>query len=90
MNFEYTQTQMELQDEIAHFVKHSINTLSFIEEKRPFNADEWKETGKIKIHGLPIPVEYGGRGLDALSTAIALEELSYNCEDGGVPLSIAA
>lgn len=90
MNFEYTQKQMELQDEIAHFVKHSINTLSFIKEKRPFNADEWKKTGKIKIHGLPIPIEYGGRGLDALSTAIALEELSYHSEDGGLPFAIAA
>lgn len=90
MNFEYTQAQLDLQDEISHFVKHTINKLKFIEEKRPFNAEEWKEVGKIKIQGLPIPVEFGGRGFDALSSTIALEELSYQCEDGGLPFAIAA
>jgi alkylation response protein AidB-like acyl-CoA dehydrogenase len=90
MNFEYTKAQLELQDEISHFVKHSINKLGFIDEKRPFNAEEWKEVGKIKIQGLPIPEEFGGRGVNALSTAIALEELSYHCEDGGLPFAIAA
>lgn len=90
MNFEYTKVQLELQDEISHIVKHTINKMEFIDKKRPFNLEEWKEVGKFKIQGLPIPVEFGGRGFDALSSTIALEELSYHCEDGGLPFAIAA
>jgi hypothetical protein len=40
--------------------------------------------------GLPVPTEYGGAGLDPVSTAIALEALGYGCEDGGLVFSLCA
>ena len=42
------------------------------------------------MHGLPVPEEYGGSGLDALSSAIALEAIGYGCHDGGLVFSLCA
>src|SRR6185369_9588447 len=39
---------------------------------------------------LPVFEEYGGLGLDALTTSIALEALGYGCEDGGLVFSLCA
>ncbi len=39
---------------------------------------------------MPIPTEYGGSGLDPLSTALALEALGYGCEDSGLVFSVCA
>jgi alkylation response protein AidB-like acyl-CoA dehydrogenase len=40
--------------------------------------------------GLSVPREHGGLGLDALSTALALEALGYACDDLGLVFSAAA
>jgi alkylation response protein AidB-like acyl-CoA dehydrogenase len=67
-------------------------------ELRPYAA-EVDETGEMRweaIHkmpelgltGLQVPEEYGGAGLDAISAAIALEELGRAC--GSTALSLAA
>jgi alkylation response protein AidB-like acyl-CoA dehydrogenase len=42
------------------------------------------------LTGLPVPEIYGGPGLDALSTAVALEALGHGCEDSGLVFSICA
>ena len=48
------------------------------------------EVRRDGLQGLPVPEEYGGGGLDALCTAIALEALGYGCEDGGLVFAICA
>jgi alkylation response protein AidB-like acyl-CoA dehydrogenase len=42
------------------------------------------------IQGLPVPEQYGGSGLDPLSTAMALEALGYGCHDSGLVFSLCA
>ena len=42
------------------------------------------------VHGLPVPVEYGGLGMDALTTVGVLESLGYGCQDNGLVFSINA
>jgi hypothetical protein len=42
------------------------------------------------VHGLPVPVQYGGLGMDALTTVGVLEALGYGCEDNGLVFSINA
>jgi alkylation response protein AidB-like acyl-CoA dehydrogenase len=44
--------------------------------------------GPLGLLGLNIPEEYGGAGVDAVSAAIALEELGWGC--GSTALAIAA
>src|SRR5687768_13576172 len=44
----------------------------------------------MALAGLPVSPEYGGGGLDPVTTAVALEALGYGCEDGGLVFSLCA
>ena len=48
------------------------------------------QCGEIGLLGLPVPEEYGGSGLDPLSTALTLEAFGYGCIDGGLVFSLCA
>jgi len=91
MNFALTEDQEMLRDEIVHFARQELNK-DIIERDRnqEFPRDLWLKCGEMGLQGLPVPEEYGGAGLDALSTAIAIEALGYGCEDGGLSFSICA
>jgi alkylation response protein AidB-like acyl-CoA dehydrogenase len=56
-------------------------------QARP-NESAIAKMGPLGLLGLNIPEEYGGAGVDAISAAIAIEELGWGC--GGTALSIAA
>ena len=53
-----------------------------------FNWTATRKMGPLGLLGLNIPEEYGGSGVDAVSVAIAIEELGWGC--GSTALAIAA
>jgi alkylation response protein AidB-like acyl-CoA dehydrogenase len=53
-----------------------------------YNRGAVSKMGPLGLLGLNIAEEYGGPGIDAVSAAVALEELGWAC--GGTALSIAA
>ena len=91
MDFSLTPDQRSLYDGIVRFARETLNA-GAIERDRShtFPHDLWLRCGEMGLQGLPVPEEYGGVGLDPLSTAIALEALGYGCEDGGLSFSICA
>ena len=91
MNFALTEDQEILRDEIIYFARQELNS-NIIERDREqqFPRDLWLKCGEMGLQGLPVPEEYGGAGLDPLSTAVALDALGYGCEDGGLSFSICA
>lgn len=91
IDFGYTEDQLNLKKEIIRFAKKELNN-NVIERDRQqtFSRDLWQKCGEMGLQGLPVPEEYGGLGLNAVSTAIALEGLGYGCEDGGLVFSICA
>ena len=91
MNFALTEEQEMLRDEIIHFARRELNK-DVIERDRnqQFSRDLWLKCGAMGLQGLPVAEEYGGAGLDALSTAIALDAFGYGCEDGGLSFSVCA
>jgi hypothetical protein len=91
MDFSLTPEQRTLRDEIVRFAQRELNE-HLIERDRDqtFPRDLWLKCGEIGLQGLPVPEELGGAGMDALSTAIALEALGYGCGDSGLVFSICA
>lgn len=91
MDFTLTDEQKLLRQEIIRFAQNELNE-GVVERDRQqiFPHDLWLKCGQMKLQGLPVPEEYGGGGLDPLSTAIALEALGYGCHDGGLVFSICA
>lgn len=52
----------------------------------PFSLAVWqvKQLGEMGMMGVAVPEEFGGAGMDYLTYAIVLEELSRGCASVGV------
>lgn len=91
MEFSLSEEQRIMRGEIRRFARDKLND-DLIERDRDqfFDRKLWRACAEMGLLGLPIPEEYGGAGLDPLSTAMALEALGYGCEDAGLNFSICA
>jgi alkylation response protein AidB-like acyl-CoA dehydrogenase len=91
MEFSFTEEQQSLRENIIRFARDKLNK-GIVERDREqiFSRELWRKCGEIGLQGLPVPEEYGGSGLDALSSAIALEAFGYGCQDGGLVFSLCA
>ena len=89
MDFQLTEEQRAIRDLAREFAQNEI---------APYAA-EWDRTGEFPgalyckmagqgLLGLPFPEEYGGAGADAVSLALAIEEIGR--ADGSVGLTYAA
>jgi L-prolyl-PCP dehydrogenase len=91
MDFAWTPAQAEFYDGVLRFAREKLNRGAVERDReRRFAHDEWRLCGDFGLLGLCIPTEYGGMGLDHLSTARALEALGRGCEDMGLAFAIAA
>jgi alkylation response protein AidB-like acyl-CoA dehydrogenase len=91
MDFSLTEEQQILRENIIRFSQEKLNE-ALIERDREqrFSRELWCKCGEIGLQGLPVPEQYGGSGLDALTSAIALEAFGYGCHDGGLVFSLCA
>ncbi|HZE73328.1 MAG TPA: acyl-CoA dehydrogenase family protein [Pyrinomonadaceae bacterium] len=91
MDFSLTEEQRMLRENIVRFSREVLNKdVAKRDREQTFSMDLWRKCAEIGIQGLPVPEEYGGSGVDALSSAIALEALGYGCHDGGLVFSLCA
>jgi len=58
-----------------------------LDETESFPDDIVKQMAELGFMGLPYPEQYGGAGLDTLSYAIAVEEISRACGSTGITLA---
>lgn len=91
MDFSFSEEQTILRKEIIRFAQQELNKGALERDREQhFDRDLWCKCGEMRLQGLAVPEEYGGGGLDPLSTAVALEALGYGCHDGGLVFSICA
>ena len=89
MLFQTTQAHEQLRAKIRAFAEEEVKPIAFsLDQANGFPAEAVKKLGELGLMGIPYPKEYGGAGLDAISYAIAVEELSR--VDGGTGVILSA
>ncbi len=85
LNAEQQQFQSLVHDFVAKEVKPKAKETDATAE---FNWSAVRKMGPLGLLGLEVPEEYGGAEVDAISAAIAIEELGWGC--GSTALAISA
>ena len=89
MLFQTTQAHEELRAKVRAFAEEEIKPIAFmLDQQNEFPDEAIRKLGEKGLMGIPFPAEYGGAGLDALSYAIAVEELAR--VDGGAGVILSA
>lgn len=66
-----------LKEEVRRFAEERVAPVAYdYDTRREMPLDLIAEMGAMGLFGLPIPVEYGGRGRDYLALCVAVEELA--------------
>ena len=89
MNFDLTDEQRLWQKTVHDFIAKEVQPRAHeVDVTSEFNWTATRKMGSLGLLGLSIPEAYGGSGVDAISAAIAIEELGWGC--GSTALAIAA
>ena len=74
---------------VREFAESEVKPYTFLWDKEnQFPREAVRKMGELGWLGIPFPKEYGGAGMDAMSYAIAVEELSR--VDGGTGVILSA
>ena len=89
MKFELTEEQKMIRDVARGFAVREVEPQARALDK----TGEWpsalvKRMGELGLMGVAIPEAYGGAGSDAVSYALAMEEISRACASTGVIMSV--
>lgn len=88
MEFILTEEQEMLRKTVRDFAETEIAPKAGeMDEKEEYDWSLWTKMGEMGLTGIPYPEEYEGAGMDNLSYAIAVEELSRVCASSGVLIS---
>ncbi len=89
MHFDLNEEQRMWHAAVHDFVAREVKPKAReVDENSQFNESAVRKMGPLGLLGLNVPEEYGGAGVDAVSAAIAIEELGWGC--GSTALAIAA
>jgi len=88
MDFELSQDHKVLQDSVRGFVNKEIKPLAMkIDEDHAIPDELVRKISEMGLLGSYFPEAYGGAGMDMLSYAIVVEEVSKGCASCGVLIS---
>ncbi len=89
MFLKVTDEHEALRKKVREFVETEVKPIAFmLDQNNEFPTEAIKKFGEMGLMGIPYPKKYGGAGLDTLSYAIAVEELSR--VDGGTGVILSA
>jgi len=88
MDFELSQDHKVLQSSVRDFVEKEVKPLAIqIDENHKIPDELVQKMSAMGLLGSYLPGAYGGAGLDILSYAIVVEEVSKACASSGVLIS---
>ena len=89
MFFKTMEQHENLRIKIREFAQEEVKPIAFmLDLENKFPAEAINKLADMGMMGIPYPKEYGGAGLDIISYAIAVEELSR--VDGGTGVILSA
>ncbi len=89
MNFDLNEEQVIWKKIVHEFVEKELRPKAReVDEKEEFNWQAARKGGPVGLLGMSIPEAYGGSNVDAISNAIAMEELGWGC--GSTALAFTA
>ncbi len=87
--YELDEDHLLLRDSIREFARNVVAPGAMERDiKGEFPADIIRQLGEMGYQGICVPEEYGGAGMDALASALVVEELSYADASVGVINSV--
>jgi alkylation response protein AidB-like acyl-CoA dehydrogenase len=89
LNFDLTQEQQLVRDTVREFAESRIEPVAAeLDREHRFPYDLVAELAELGLMGMTVSEDYGGAGADALSYALAVEELTRI--DSSVAITVAA
>lgn len=89
MNFDLTDDQKLIKDMVHDFAEKELKEKAVeIDKTQEFPWDTLKKMAELGLLGIIVPEEYGGAGMDFISLAIAVEEISRACASTGVIVAV--
>src|SRR5215472_19215349 len=89
MDFDLTDEQKMIRDTARDFAARKVAPLAAeLDKSGRWPGEIVKEMAQLGLLGIMVPQEYGGAGLDAVSYALAMEEISAACASCGVIMSV--
>lgn len=89
MDFDLTEEQRLVRDTARDFATREIAPKAAeIDKSGRWPAEIVAKMAELGFLGMAIPEEYGGAGLDTLSYALVMEEISAACASSGVIMSV--
>ncbi len=89
MNFTPTEDQLAVQTTAREFATSEVlPKAAEIDREHRHPAELVKRMAELGFLGIAVPEEYGGSGLDHVSYALAMEEVSRACASTGVIMSV--
>lgn len=91
MIFKLNEEQELLKKTVRQFAESEIAPKAGeMDEKEEYDMILWGKMAEMGLAGIPFPEEYEGAGMDYVSYAIAVEELSRVCASSGVLIAVHA
>ncbi len=89
MEFDLTDEQRMMRDATREFAAREIAPKAAeLDKSGRWPSEILSQMADLGLLGVAIPQEYGGAGMDALSYALAMEEVSAACASCGVIMSV--
>ncbi len=89
MDFKLNDNQKMIRNMVRDFAEKEIEPLAAeLDEKEEYPHEILKKMAGLGLLGILVPAEYGGAGLDTVSYAIVIEEISKKCASTGVITSV--
>ena len=89
MFFKTTEQHENLRAKIRQFAEEEVKPIAFmLDQENKFPSEAVQKLADMGVMGIPYSKKYGGAGLDVISYAIAVEELSR--VDGGTGVILSA